>query len=249
MSAVVRRALLRCEGVCCEGVCRTKQPSRHQAAVIPSQPPSPHNHIYPHNTAFPTTLPPSFSTRWLYWRKTHKQDARFSSVVVLGAMCCHCRLTWIVTTLQTAGACWFCVFICCGCWVLYYMLYCRCFGVVYVMCWCCGIVHVHVLWVQYNVTATTYINHIHHQPHAHPYPYHLHTPTHPHTLPPQSRSALRAVFSTWSLSECRAWMEHNLGVALQLEEETGKLFPASNSAQQVRDALLGACETRGVTVR
>lgn len=64
-----------------------------------------------------------------------------------------------------------------------------------------------------------------------------------------SRSALRAVFSTWTLGECRVWLEKELGIALELEEETGKLFPASNSAADVRDALLRACQQRGVTVR
>ena len=40
-----------------------------------------------------------------------------------------------------------------------------------------------------------------------------------------------------------------MGVELALEADTGKLFPASNSAEEVRDRLLGACRRLGVLVR
>ena len=63
-----------------------------------------------------------------------------------------------------------------------------------------------------------------------------------------SRSALRSVFSRWSLAECQLWLEDpgQVGIPLAIEEETRKLFPASNSAADVRDCLVAACRRRGV---
>lgn len=63
-----------------------------------------------------------------------------------------------------------------------------------------------------------------------------------------SRSALRAVFSSWSLDDCSFWLSdpHQIGIKLELERETGKLFPASNSAAEVRDRLVQACRQQGV---
>lgn len=66
-----------------------------------------------------------------------------------------------------------------------------------------------------------------------------------------STSALRALFSSWTLGECRGWLSDpphhgGLGLVLQEEEETDKLFPASNSAADVRDALVAACMRGGV---
>jgi hypothetical protein len=51
-----------------------------------------------------------------------------------------------------------------------------------------------------------------------------------------SRSALRAVFATWSLEQCRDWLERDIGLALALEEATNKFFPASNSGREVGGA-------------
>jgi predicted Rossmann fold flavoprotein len=64
----------------------------------------------------------------------------------------------------------------------------------------------------------------------------------------RGRSALRALFSRWSLAECRSWLEDadQVGIPLKLEAATNKLFPASDSARDVRDALVAACEARGV---
>lgn len=63
-----------------------------------------------------------------------------------------------------------------------------------------------------------------------------------------SPSALRALFGQWSLQQCSLWFEQELGIQISLEEETGKLFPRSNSAKEVRDKLLQACVSRGVDV-
>lgn len=48
-----------------------------------------------------------------------------------------------------------------------------------------------------------------------------------------SRSALRAVFASWSLAECHAWLQQDIRLQLLLEEETRKWFPASNSGREV----------------
>jgi hypothetical protein len=65
---------------------------------------------------------------------------------------------------------------------------------------------------------------------------------------------LAAVFETFPLHEIRQWLTlpeklGGLGLQLLLEEETQKFFPASNSAREVRDRLLHACERQGFIVR
>ncbi|KXZ54090.1 hypothetical protein GPECTOR_5g195 [Gonium pectorale] len=65
-----------------------------------------------------------------------------------------------------------------------------------------------------------------------------------------SASAVRAVFASWNLELCKAWLEDpywGVGLDLQLEEETKKYFPSSNSSREVRDKLVAACLARGVT--
>lgn len=55
-----------------------------------------------------------------------------------------------------------------------------------------------------------------------------------------SRSALRAVFSSWTLDECHAWLSgREVGLRMVLEEETRKYFPASNSGREVSRSLRG----------
>src|ERR671912_2721352 len=48
---------------------------------------------------------------------------------------------------------------------------------------------------------------------------------------------LRRLLRSWPLAQQRAFFEAELGLPLALEEETGKLFPVSNRARDVRDAL------------
>lgn len=57
---------------------------------------------------------------------------------------------------------------------------------------------------------------------------------------------LRAMLRAWPLREQRTFFEDDLGVALALEEESGKLFPRSNKARDVRDALVGFAKGHGV---
>ncbi|HIL56895.1 MAG TPA: FAD-binding protein, partial [Rhodothermales bacterium] len=55
-----------------------------------------------------------------------------------------------------------------------------------------------------------------------------------------SPRTMRRMLLAWSLDEQRAFFEDDLGVPLALEPETGKLFPRSNRATDVRDALVAA---------
>ena len=60
---------------------------------------------------------------------------------------------------------------------------------------------------------------------------------------------LARILGSWPLDAQRAFFEDDLGVPLALEPETGKLFPASNRATDVRDALSAACQAAGVEMR
>jgi predicted Rossmann fold flavoprotein len=64
-----------------------------------------------------------------------------------------------------------------------------------------------------------------------------------------SRNVLRRIFKTWPHPEVRKWFEHELGVALKFEADSGKLFPVANRATVVRDALQQACLDAGVELR
>lgn len=60
---------------------------------------------------------------------------------------------------------------------------------------------------------------------------------------------LRGMLRAWPLHEQRAFFEGDVGLPLALEEESGKLFPASNRARDVRDGLLRVARDRGVRVQ
>jgi predicted Rossmann fold flavoprotein len=60
---------------------------------------------------------------------------------------------------------------------------------------------------------------------------------------------LRAMLRSWPLHEQRAFFEDDLGIPLVLEEESGKLFPRSNRARDVRDALVTFAGVRGVELQ
>ena len=59
---------------------------------------------------------------------------------------------------------------------------------------------------------------------------------------------MRGLLRSWPLAQQRAFFESDLGVPLALEAETGKLFPVSNRARDVRDALVEHARQRGVVV-
>jgi predicted Rossmann fold flavoprotein len=58
---------------------------------------------------------------------------------------------------------------------------------------------------------------------------------------------MRGMLRSWPLARQRAFFEEDLGIALALEEDTGKLFPRSNRARDVRDRLVSAAQAHGVT--
>ena len=61
-----------------------------------------------------------------------------------------------------------------------------------------------------------------------------------------SPNTLRKILRSWPLAEQREFFEAELGMALVLEEESGKLFPASNQARDVRDGLVARAREAGV---
>ncbi len=64
-----------------------------------------------------------------------------------------------------------------------------------------------------------------------------------------SPNILKNLLRSWPLIEQRRFFEVEAGLALVLEEALGKLFPESNSARKVRDALVTLALGRGVEIR
>ncbi len=60
-----------------------------------------------------------------------------------------------------------------------------------------------------------------------------------------SPNSLRKLLLGWPLDEQRSFFQRELGMPLELEEETGKLFPASHKARDVRDGLVEAVRKAG----
>ena len=60
---------------------------------------------------------------------------------------------------------------------------------------------------------------------------------------------LRAMLKAWPIHEQRSFFEDDLGILLALEEESGKLFPRSNKAKDVRDGLVMFAERSGARLR
>jgi predicted Rossmann fold flavoprotein len=63
-----------------------------------------------------------------------------------------------------------------------------------------------------------------------------------------SPNTLRKLLLSWPLAEQRAFFEEELRIPLALEPETGKLFPVSNRARDVRDALVAAAREAGARI-
>ena len=64
-----------------------------------------------------------------------------------------------------------------------------------------------------------------------------------------SPNSLRKILLSWPLADQRAFIEQDLRIPLALEEESGKLFPVSNKARDVRDALIDAGKRAGAHIR
>lgn len=60
---------------------------------------------------------------------------------------------------------------------------------------------------------------------------------------------LRGMLRAWPLHEQRAFFEHDLGIPLALEAESGKLFARSNRARDIRDGLVAFARARGVRMQ
>jgi len=61
-----------------------------------------------------------------------------------------------------------------------------------------------------------------------------------------SPNTLRKMLRSWPLREQISFFERDAGLVLAEEKETGKLFPASNRARDVRDALFALARRRNV---
>ena len=64
-----------------------------------------------------------------------------------------------------------------------------------------------------------------------------------------SQNTLRNIVRSWPLEEQITFFEQQLGLSLLEEEESAKLFPASNRARDVRDGLLELAARNGVRFR
>jgi predicted Rossmann fold flavoprotein len=60
---------------------------------------------------------------------------------------------------------------------------------------------------------------------------------------------VRRLLRSWPLAAQRAFFENEAGIKLQVEHESGKIFPASNEAHQVRDRLIRLARDAGVAFR
>ncbi|MEP7116653.1 MAG: aminoacetone oxidase family FAD-binding enzyme [Acidobacteriota bacterium] len=63
------------------------------------------------------------------------------------------------------------------------------------------------------------------------------------------RTLVRALLNGWPLRDQRRFFQQDAAVPLALEDESGKLFPASNRARDVRDGLVAVATARGVEFR
>ncbi|HET9940400.1 MAG TPA: aminoacetone oxidase family FAD-binding enzyme [Candidatus Eisenbacteria bacterium] len=64
-----------------------------------------------------------------------------------------------------------------------------------------------------------------------------------------SPNTMKKILLSWPLREQRRFFEEELGMPLALEEETGKLFPISNKARDVRDRLRDLASREGADLR
>src|SRR5215210_8876892 len=64
-----------------------------------------------------------------------------------------------------------------------------------------------------------------------------------------SPNTLRNIVRSWPLEEQITFFQQQLGLPLVEEEESAKLFPASNRARDVRDGLLALAARKGVQFR
>jgi predicted Rossmann fold flavoprotein len=58
---------------------------------------------------------------------------------------------------------------------------------------------------------------------------------------------VRRLLRSWPLEHQKSFFERDLGIPLKLEDETGKYFPVSDRARDVRDGLIRYARERGVS--
>ena len=63
-----------------------------------------------------------------------------------------------------------------------------------------------------------------------------------------SSNTLRKILRSWPLTEQRAFFELELDMPLELEPDTGKLFPSSHRARDVRDVLVQRVQESGARI-
>ena len=63
------------------------------------------------------------------------------------------------------------------------------------------------------------------------------------------RPLVRRLLRSWPLDEQRAFFERDLRIPLKLEDDTGKYFPVSDRARDIRDRLLAHADRAGVQFR
>lgn len=64
-----------------------------------------------------------------------------------------------------------------------------------------------------------------------------------------SPNTLKKLLLSWPLREQRRFFEDGIGIPLKMEEESGKLFPVSDRARDVRDGLVDRARHAGVRFR
>jgi predicted Rossmann fold flavoprotein len=64
-----------------------------------------------------------------------------------------------------------------------------------------------------------------------------------------SPNLVRRLLRSWPLEAQRSFFEQDVGIALKLETESGKWFPASDRARDVRDGLVSLARARRADVR
>ncbi|MBL0937737.1 MAG: aminoacetone oxidase family FAD-binding enzyme [Gemmatimonadaceae bacterium] len=64
-----------------------------------------------------------------------------------------------------------------------------------------------------------------------------------------SPNTLRKIVRAWPLAEQKLFFENEVGISLEEEVESAKMFPSSHKARDVRDGLLALATRRGVELR
>jgi predicted Rossmann fold flavoprotein len=64
-----------------------------------------------------------------------------------------------------------------------------------------------------------------------------------------SPNTLKKMLLSWPLAEQQLFFQQTLNIPLKIEPETGKMFPVSNKARDVRDTLVATARAHGTDIR